>query len=93
MDAPGTPRLFGTTLRFLQLLGVERLEDPPASERRTGAEDGEAPVRLNRFLAMAGVAARRKADDLIAAGRVTVNGEAVPPGGVMVQPDSGPGKR
>ena len=28
-DAPGTPRLFGTTLRFLQLLGVERLEDLP----------------------------------------------------------------
>jgi chromosome segregation and condensation protein ScpB len=29
MDAPGTPRLFGTTMRFLQLLGVERLEDLP----------------------------------------------------------------
>jgi len=29
MDAPGTPRLFGTTMRFLQLLGVERLEELP----------------------------------------------------------------
>jgi segregation and condensation protein B len=29
LEAPGTPRLFGTTLRFLQLLGVERLEDLP----------------------------------------------------------------
>lgn len=29
LDAPGTPRLFGTTMRFLQLLGVERLEDLP----------------------------------------------------------------
>ncbi len=29
MEAPGTPRLFGTTMRFLQLLGVGRLEDLP----------------------------------------------------------------
>ena len=32
-------------------------------------------VRLNAFLARTGVASRRKADDLIKAGRVTVNGE------------------
>jgi 23S rRNA pseudouridine2605 synthase len=32
------------------------------------------PVRLNRLLAQAGVASRRAADELIAAGRVTVNG-------------------
>jgi 23S rRNA pseudouridine2605 synthase len=32
-------------------------------------------VRLNAFLARAGVASRRKADELIKAGRVTVNGE------------------
>jgi len=32
-------------------------------------------VRLNRYLARAGVASRRAADDLIKAGRVTVNGE------------------
>jgi 23S rRNA pseudouridine2605 synthase len=31
-------------------------------------------VRLNRFLAAAGVASRRKCDELIAAGRVTLNG-------------------
>src|SRR5207342_651329 len=31
-------------------------------------------VRLNRYLARAGVASRRAADDLIKAGRVTVNG-------------------
>lgn len=43
-------------------------------------------MRLNRFLAMAGVAARRKADALIAAGRVTVNGGATPPGGQLVRP-------
>ncbi|HEV2901857.1 MAG TPA: pseudouridine synthase [Gaiellaceae bacterium] len=33
-------------------------------------------MRLNAFLARAGVASRRKADELIKAGRVTVNGQA-----------------
>jgi len=32
-------------------------------------------VRLNAYLSRAGVASRRRADELIAAGRVTVNGE------------------
>src|SRR6059058_4844958 len=32
-------------------------------------------MRLNAWLARAGVASRRKADELIKAGRVTVNGE------------------
>src|SRR2546426_12115041 len=32
-------------------------------------------MRLNAYLARAGVSSRRKADELIKAGRVTVNGE------------------
>jgi 23S rRNA pseudouridine2605 synthase len=36
---------------------------------------GHPPERLNRFLARRGVASRRGADELIAAGRVTINGE------------------
>ena len=43
------------------------------------------PERVNRFLARRGVASRRGADALIAAGRVTVNGE-VSPLGAVVQP-------
>ena len=35
-------------------------------------------MRLNAYLARAGVASRRKADELIKAGRVTVNGETAP---------------
>ena len=32
-DSPGHPQLFGTTLRFLQLVGLERIEDlPPVAE-------------------------------------------------------------
>jgi 23S rRNA pseudouridine2605 synthase len=33
------------------------------------------PVRLNAYLALSGVASRRRADELIKAGRVSVNGE------------------
>src|SRR5262245_30936271 len=45
------------------------------------------PVRLQRYLAAAGVAARRKAEDLITAGRVTVNGEVVTTLGTKVDTD------
>src|ERR1044071_6515151 len=46
-----------------------------------------ATVRLQRYLAAAGVAARRKAEDLITAGRVKVNGEVVTVLGSKVDPD------
>jgi segregation and condensation protein B len=29
-DTPGRPRLFGTTMRFLQIVGLERIDDLPA---------------------------------------------------------------
>ena len=45
------------------------------------------PVRLQRYLAAAGVAARRKAEDLITAGRVTVNGAVVRVLGTKVDPE------
>ncbi|HYT13177.1 MAG TPA: pseudouridine synthase [Candidatus Nitrosopolaris sp.] len=43
--------------------------------------------RLNRYLARSGVASRRAADELIASGSVRVNGKAVPPSGILVDPD------
>jgi len=43
------------------------------------------PVRLNRFLAAAGVGSRRHCDELIAAGRVTINGRVCTD--FSVQPD------
>ena len=39
--------------------------------------DPNEPIRLNKFLANAGVCSRREADDFIQAGVVTVNGEVV----------------
>ncbi len=44
------------------------------------------PVRLNKALADAGLCARRKADDLIFSGRVTVNGTLVTSPGEKVDP-------
>ena len=44
-------------------------------------------MRLQRFLAQAGVASRRKAEELIVAGRVKVNGKIVTELGSKVDPD------
>ncbi len=56
----------------------------PTAPPGTGVDDGR--VRLNHFLAMAGVCSRRAADGLIAEGRVEVNGELVTELGVRVDP-------
>ncbi len=46
------------------------------------------PVRLQKFLANAGIASRRKAEELIRAGRVTINDVIVTELGTRVDPDS-----
>ncbi len=43
-------------------------------------------IRLNKYLATAGVCSRRKADELIAQGRVRVNGKPVTSLGVKIDP-------
>lgn len=48
-------------------------------------EDPNAPVRLNKFLANAGVCSRREADQYIQAGVVSVNGTVVTELGTKVQ--------
>src|SRR5688500_11989037 len=47
-----------------------------------------ARVRLQRFLAQAGIASRRKSEDLIAAGVVKVNDRVVTEPGTTVDPDA-----
>jgi 23S rRNA pseudouridine2605 synthase len=47
----------------------------------------EGLVRLNRYLAQAGVGSRREADELIASGAVTVNGKVVTELGTRIKPD------
>lgn len=46
----------------------------------------EEAVRLNKFLALAGVGSRRKNDDLIRSGLVSINGEVVREMGIRVNP-------
>lgn len=61
----------------------KRQENTPSPD---GAPLGDGPVRINRFLARAGVASRREADTLVADGRVTINGEVVTELGTKVSP-------
>lgn len=52
------------------------------SKKRVYSDD----VRLNRFIANAGICSRREADKFIAAGLVSVNGQTVTEMGVKVKP-------
>jgi 23S rRNA pseudouridine2605 synthase len=54
------------------------------SDKQGDKQEGE---RLARFLAHAGIASRRHAEDLIAAGRVKVNGEVVTTQGTRIDPE------
>ncbi|WP_270507743.1 pseudouridine synthase [Eubacterium limosum] len=45
-------------------------------------------MRLQKYMAQCGVASRRKSEELIAAGRVCVNGEAVLTPGLQVDPEA-----
>ncbi len=74
----------------------ERPERPEASAeapervmrgRRKPAEKEDAGlIRLNRYISNAGICSRRKADELIAAGVVSVNGEVINELGYKVDP-------
>jgi 23S rRNA pseudouridine2605 synthase len=58
-------------------------------EKKKGQKDDTPQVgniRLNRYIANAGVCSRREADDLILAGLVTVNGVAIEEMGYQVKP-------
>ncbi len=45
-------------------------------------------LRLQKFIAQAGIASRRKAEELISQGRVLVNGEVISKMGVQVDPET-----
>ncbi|MFC3198695.1 pseudouridine synthase [Parapedobacter deserti] len=62
----------------------DRRADAPKPSTRMPEEDGL--IRLNRYIANSGICSRRKADELIQAGVVTVNGNVVNELGVKVDP-------
>jgi len=49
-------------------------------------EKADELIRLNKYLAMCGIASRRKADELIQQGRVAVNGEVITQLGIKIDP-------
>lgn len=83
---PHTP----TPKRYAQAQPQVR-NSPDEAQGRHGHEPGGvpgefAPMRLQKFLARAGVASRRHCEDLIASGRVSVNGQTVTEMGFKVDP-------
>lgn len=70
---------------------VRRRHQAKRRQRQSEAPEGASrpetgPMRLNKFLARAGVGSRRESDTVIASGRVRVNGEVVTEMGVQVTP-------
>ena len=57
------------------------------AEDPSNARPAAPQERLNKFLARAGVASRRAADELIASGAVRVNGRRPPASGLVIDPD------
>jgi 23S rRNA pseudouridine2605 synthase len=64
-------------------------QDKNRGNKRRREEDDFAAdeMRLNRYIANAGICSRREADALIAAGEIKVNGEVVTEMGYKVQPE------
>ncbi|MHB1177532.1 MAG: pseudouridine synthase [Daejeonella sp.] len=62
----------------------ERFDNKRSKKPAVSKDDGL--IRLNRFIANAGICSRRKADELIAAGVVSVNGEPITELGYKVDP-------
>lgn len=59
---------------------IEKLKEQEEAQRE------KTDMRLNKYLAHAGIASRRKSDEIIKEGRVTVNGEVITAMGHRVQP-------
>lgn len=60
--------------------------DRPQRPKSTHVAADDGLIRLNRYISNSGICSRRKADELIAAGVISVNGEAVTELGIKVDP-------
>src|SRR5512135_1236522 len=59
---------------------------PPRKTKTMTSTRDDGGIRLNQFLAQLGVASRRGADEIIAAGRVRIDGKIVRELGVRIVP-------
>lgn len=67
----------------------DRKDAGPHRERKSQKSDSSSAtgaVRLNKYIANAGICSRREADDLITAGVISINGEIVTELGTKVMP-------
>ncbi|MCH8556547.1 MAG: rRNA pseudouridine synthase [Balneolia bacterium] len=62
----------------------QELEAP--KQRHEFRHEKDEPIRLNKYIAAAGVCSRREADKLIEQGKVVVNGEVTTEMGVKIKP-------
>jgi 23S rRNA pseudouridine2605 synthase len=58
----------------------------PRISKKQSLEEQDGKIRLNKYIANAGICSRREADDLISAGAIKVNGEIVTQLGFRVSP-------
>lgn len=65
---------------------MDKLVEQPTEARVHAGDERLVPMRLQRFLARAGVASRRGSEDLMTAGRVRVNGIVCTELGTKVDP-------
>ncbi|HTH82602.1 MAG TPA: pseudouridine synthase [Mucilaginibacter sp.] len=68
---------------------ITRDRDAPVKTlrpKKATKKEEDGLIRLNRYIANAGICSRRKADELIAAGVIAVNGEVVSELGLKVDP-------
>ncbi len=61
--------------------------EKPFVKRLKAAPVDDGTIRLNKYVANAGIASRREADELIKTGIVTVNGQVITEMGYKVQPE------
>ena len=82
-DSFGTSRSGGEDRKWSS---EERLKSNNRSKKPAVVKEDDGTIRLNRYIANAGICSRRKADELISAGVVSVNGEAVTELGMKIDP-------
>ena len=85
-DKPKFGEKLGEAPDYKNLTHYEKDKNRGNKRRRDEEDFGNEELRLNRYIANAGICSRREADALIAAGEIRVNGEVITEMGYKVQP-------
>ncbi|WP_400192742.1 pseudouridine synthase [Hymenobacter sp. B81] len=84
-ERPGRSESMGEAPSYHNLKHYEE-DKTRGNKRRRDEPETDGSVRLNRYIANAGICSRREADVLIESGEIRVNGEVVTELGYKVQP-------